>query len=65
MSLLTTYEAAKYLSVSMAFLERDRCENKRIPFVRIGTRAVRYEQRVLEEYVQNQITASASQGGAA
>lgn len=41
-ALLTTGEAARYLGVSKAFLERDRWAGARILFVRIGARAVRY-----------------------
>src|SRR5690606_7002383 len=40
--LLTTKEAASYLGVSVAFLERDRWAGARIQFVRVGKRAVRY-----------------------
>lgn len=50
--LLTTREAASYLCVSKAFLERDRWEGASIPFVRIGSRSVRYKATDLEAYVQ-------------
>jgi excisionase family DNA binding protein len=50
-NLLTTKEAARYLGVSEAFLERDRWAGARIPFVRVGTRAVRYEQSALDTYI--------------
>ena len=50
--LLTTEEAASFLGVSKAFLERDRWAGARIPFVRIGKRAVRYERATLDEYVR-------------
>ena len=53
--LLTTAEAAEYLKVSKAFLERDRWAGARIPFVRIGYRAVRYEVSALEAFVQSRI----------
>lgn len=56
--LLTTKEAARYLGVSEAFLERDRWAGARIPFVRIGSRAVRYELSALEAYVRSQIRRS-------
>lgn len=39
--LITTEEAADYLGVSKAFLEKDRWAGARIPFVKID-RAVRY-----------------------
>jgi hypothetical protein len=40
--LLGTAEAAKFLLVSEAFLERDRWAGSRIPFIKVGSRAVRY-----------------------
>jgi excisionase family DNA binding protein len=46
--LLTTTEAAQFLGVSKAFLERDRWAGARIPFVRVGDRAVRYQLSELE-----------------
>ena len=58
--LLTTKEAATYLGVSAAFLERDRWAGARIPFVRIGSRAVRYRLGELENYVAGQIRTSTS-----
>ena len=59
-SLLTTKQAAIYLNVSAAFLERDRWAGARIPFRRIGTRAVRYLLSDLETYVDQQISYSTS-----
>jgi predicted DNA-binding transcriptional regulator AlpA len=59
-NLLTTKQAASYLSVSSAFLERDRWAGARIPFRRIGTRAVRYLLSDLETYVDQQISYSTS-----
>jgi hypothetical protein len=58
--LLTTKQAATYLCVSAAFLERDRWAGARIPFRRIGTRAVRYRLSDLETYVDQQISYSTS-----
>lgn len=49
--LLTTKEAAQLLCVSEAFLERDRWAGARIPFIRVGARAVRYERSALEMYI--------------
>ena len=49
--LLKTKEAARFLGVSCAFLERDRWAGARIPFVKIGARAVRYELSVLEAHI--------------
>lgn len=58
--LLSTKEAAVFLGVSKAFLERDRWAGARIPFIRVGERAVRYRVADLESYVasrQRQSTA--------
>jgi hypothetical protein len=61
--LLTTKDAARFLSVSEAFLERDRWAGARIPFVRIGTRAVRYKLSELEAYINGQMRMSTSDRG--
>ena len=58
--LLTTKEAAKFLGVSAAFLERDRWAGAQIPFVRVGSRAVRYEIETLEAFVRSRIRKSTS-----
>lgn len=57
-ALLTTKEAARFLGVSKAFLERDRWAGARIPFVRLGTRAVRYRPEDLDGYLSNQVRRS-------
>lgn len=56
--LLSTPQAAKYLNVSIAFLERDRWAGARIPFVKIGSRAVRYRLDDLEAHIQSNRTQS-------
>ena len=61
--LLTTKEAANYLSVSAAFLERDRCYTARIPFIKVGSRAVRYRMLDLENYLTLQFRKSTSDTG--
>ena len=53
-SLLTTQQAAEYLNVSEAFLNRDRVESARIPFIRIGSRTIRYRMEDLEAYIEAQ-----------
>jgi excisionase family DNA binding protein len=63
--LLNTQEAAKYLKVSKAFLERDRCYTARIPFIKVGTRAVRYRLHDLNIYLESQIRKSTSDTGGA
>jgi len=49
--LLSTPDAAKYLGVSAAFLERDRWAGARVPFIRVGNRAVRYRLADLDAYI--------------
>lgn len=50
--LLNTQQAADYLGVSVAFLERDRWAGARVPFIKVGSRAVRYKQSDLEQYIE-------------
>lgn len=50
--LLNTQQAAEYLGVSVAFLERDRWAGARVPFIKIGARAVRYRLSDLEDYIE-------------
>ncbi|MCE7914887.1 MAG: DNA-binding protein [Nitrosomonas sp. PRO4] len=52
-SLLTTKQAAQILGVSIAFLERDRWAGARVPFVKIGSRAVRYRYSDLLAYIES------------
>lgn len=59
--LLTTVEAAKFLGVSKAFLERDRWAGARVQFVKVGSRAVRYRLSDLESYIEKQIRHSTSE----
>lgn len=61
--LLSTSQAADYLGVSKAFLERDRWAGARIPFIKIGSRAVRYRQNDLDNYINQQVRVSTSQYG--
>lgn len=60
-NLLTTSEAAEFLGVSKAFLERDRWAGARVQFVKIGSRAVRYRLSDLEEYIERRIRHSTSE----
>lgn len=62
-SLLTTQEAAAVLGVSKAFLERDRWAGARIPFIKIGARAVRYRADDLNAYINSQVRQSTSDSG--
>lgn len=59
--LLNTAEAAKFLGVSKAFLERDRWAGARVQFIKVGSRAVRYRLSDLEEYIEQQIRHSTSE----
>lgn len=63
--LLTTADAAELLGVSKAFLERDRwagtTTGTRIPFIKVGSRAVRYRASDLDAYIDRQIRHSTSQ----
>ena len=51
--LLNTQQAAEFLGVSVAFLERDRWAGARVPFIKVGSRAVRYHLKDLEYYVES------------
>ncbi|MCF1458889.1 MAG: helix-turn-helix domain-containing protein [Shewanella sp.] len=61
--LLNTAEAARFLGVSKAFLERDRWAGARIPFIKVGARAVRYRADDLVNYVDAQVRTSTSHIG--
>lgn len=60
-NLLNTKQAAQYLSVSAAFLERDRWAGARIQFVKLGSRSIRYRQQDLDNYIEQQIRHSTSE----
>lgn len=62
-NLLTTREAARYLGLSKAFLERDRWAGAKVPFIKIGSRAVRYRTQDLDAYIQSRIRRSTSDTG--
>jgi len=59
--LLSTKQAAKYLSVSAAFLERDRWAGARIPFIKLGSRSIRYRQADLDALIEQQVRYSTSE----
>ena len=44
-------EAAEYLSLSEATMERDRWRGGDIPYIRIGPRAIRYDLEQLDDYI--------------
>ena len=51
--LIKQSEAAEYLGLSEATLERDRWRGGEIPYIKVGTRSIRYSLDQLEEYVQS------------
>ncbi len=60
--LLTTKEAAAFLNLSSACLERDRCVGPSvggtgplIPYVRVATKAIRYRRSDLEAHIINNL----------
>jgi predicted DNA-binding transcriptional regulator AlpA len=50
--LLKTAEAAHMLGVSQSFLEKDRWKGARIPFIKIGARAVRYAPEAVQAFIE-------------
>lgn len=56
--LLNTTQAAQFLGLSKAFLERDRWAGAKVPFIKIGDRAVRYRLQDLETYIQSRVRTS-------
>lgn len=62
-SLLNTTQAAEYLGLSKAFLERDRWAGAQVPFIKIGSRAVRYRLHDLNTYIQSRLRKSTSDTG--
>ena len=62
-TLLNTTQAARYLRLSKAFLERDRWAGAKVPFIKIGSRAVRYRLQDLERYIESCIRKSTSDTG--
>lgn len=59
--LLTTKQAAPILGVSEAFLERDRWAGARVPYIKVGSRAVRYRMSDLMTYIESRVRISTSQ----
>ena len=51
-SLIGQKEAADYLKLSEATLERDRWRGGDIPFVRVGPRSIRYDLGQLNTYIE-------------
>lgn len=51
--ILDTKQAAAFIGMSVAFLERDRWAGARIPFIKMGARAVRYRLSDLMTYIES------------
>ena len=50
--LIKQSEAASYLGLSEATLERDRWRGGEIPYIKVGTRAIRYDLNQLDIYLE-------------
>jgi excisionase family DNA binding protein len=50
--LIKQSEAASYLGLSEATLERDRWRGGEIPYIRVGPRAIRYDLTQLDDYLE-------------
>ena len=50
--LIKQSEAARYLGLSEATLERDRWRGGEIPYIRVGPRSIRYDLNLLNEYLE-------------
>lgn len=61
--LLTTGEVAKLLNVSKAWLEYHRWKGDGIPFVRLGTRTVRYRQSDVTAWLEAQTRVNTVKSG--
>ena len=63
-ALFNTKQAAEYIGMSKAFLERDRWAGARIPFIKVGSRAVRYRASDLDAFLDKQVRHSTCDQGA-
>lgn len=62
--LLNTKQAAEYLGVSAAFLERDRWAGASVPYIKIGTRSIRYRLEDLDAFIESRVRYSTSEAAA-
>lgn len=60
-ALLNTKQAADYLGVSASFLEKDRWAGSRVPFIRVGSRSIRYRFEDLQKFVESRLKHSTSE----
>jgi len=59
--LLNTQQAAALIGMSVAFLERDRWAGAKVPYIKVGNRAVRYRMSDLMAYIESRMRHSTSQ----
>jgi excisionase family DNA binding protein len=59
--LIKQSEAASYLGLSEATLERDRWRGGDIPYIRVGPRAIRYDLEQLDEYIDRNTVKNSSE----
>ena len=59
--LIKQSEAAEYLGLSEATLERDRWRGGNIPYIRVGPRAIRYDLEKLDEYIDHNTVKNSSE----
>ena len=52
-NLMKQDDAATYLGLSGATLERDRWRGGEIPYIRVGPRAIRYDLNQLDNYLES------------
>ena len=52
-NLVKQKEAADYLDLSEATLERDRWRGGDIPYIKVGPRAIRYDLNQLDAYLES------------
>jgi excisionase family DNA binding protein len=61
-NLLTTKQAAASLGVSESFLEKDRVQSGRVPFIRVGKRkGIRYREEDLQAFISRSTFQSTSE----
>ena len=54
-------EAANYLNLSEATLERDRWRGGDIPYIRVGPRAIRYDLEKFDENIDHNTVKNSSE----
>ena len=62
-TLLNTKQAAQLIGMSASFLEKDRWAGAKIPFIKMGSRSVRYRKTDIDAYIEDQVRKSTSDKG--